>query len=56
MGNTLFVIWMLLYPLVRIAERYSSHIMKEEYSSEIKGFGALINIIIYFGVAILLYK
>lgn len=51
-----FVIWMLLYPLVGVAEQYVDKVkLSKNFSDDVLAFSALVRLIIWFYVGYLLY-
>lgn len=50
-----FVVWMLLYPLVGVAEQYVDKVMRKNFSDDVLAFSALVRLIIWFYVGYLLY-
>lgn len=50
MEHLLFLIWMLLYPLVGLLERYVSKVhLKEHYDDNIQGLAVMIRAVIWLG-------
>ena len=52
-----FLIWMLIYPVVCSFGKFiNEYLIKNTYSKEVNGFAAFFTLMIYFGVAVLLWK
>jgi len=53
MNKLPFVLWMLLFPLIGVIER---HLDNQDYSEDAKGYYAYYRLIMYFGIAGLLWN